>query len=80
MYIAKMHTRYPDFHGKGYYNFIMNVSKDAILEEIERLSHDFSHEGTVRTRHKSVQAITLKYPTKDALNEKFFKRAENVEV
>ena len=76
VYIAKMHTRYPDYHGSGYYNFIMDTDKDSLLEKVERNSHDFSLEGTVTTRHKSIESVMAKYPTKEALNEKFFKRAE----
>jgi len=80
VYIAKMHTRYPDFHGSGYYNFLMTTDKDELLAKIEDNSHDFSLEGTVTTRHKSIDSVIAKYPTKDALNDKFFKRAENVQV
>lgn len=74
MYIAKMHTRYPDFHGKGYYNFLMDTTQDGILEKIEDNGHDFSLEGTVKTRHKSIDSLVAKYPTKQELNAKFFDR------
>lgn len=80
VYIAKMHTRYPDFHGSGYYNFIVTTDRDELLEKIEDNSHDFSLEGTVTTRHKSIENLMGKYPTKESLNEKFFKRAENATV
>ena len=79
MYIAKMTTRYPDFHGEGYYNFLMDTSKDGILEKIERNEHDFRLAGTVKTRHKSIDSLVAKYPSKQELNAKFFKRAENVQ-
>ena len=72
MFIAKMHTRYPDFHGKGYYNFLMDTTQDGILEKIEDNSHDFSLEGIVKTRFKSVEALVAKYPTKESLNERYF--------
>lgn len=78
IYIAKMHTRYPDYHGTGYYNFLMATDKDELMAQVEEYSHDFSLEGTVTTRHKSIENVIAKYPTKQALNEKFFKRAENV--
>lgn len=74
VYVAKMVTRYPDYHGKGYYNFIMATDKDELLDKIERNSHDFSLDGTVTTRHKSIDSLMLKYPTKQALNTKFFER------
>lgn len=77
MYIAKMTTRYPDYHGSGYYNFLMDTSKDGILEKIEDNSHDFRLAGTVRTRHKSIDAVVEKYPTKEELNDKFFERGDN---
>lgn len=72
MFIAKMHTRYPDYHGKGYYNFIIESDEDVLNSKIEEMSHDFSLDGTVKTRFKSVEAITTKYPSKDKLNERFF--------
>lgn len=74
MFIAKMHTRYPDYHGTGYYNFLMEKGQEALDEKIEEYSHDFIHEGTVKTRHKSVEALTKQYPTKSALNDKYFNK------
>ena len=76
MFIAKMHTRYPEYHGKGYYNFIMESTQEMLDAKIEEYSHDFSHEGTVKTRHKSVESLVAQYPTKAVLNDKYFKRAE----
>ena len=76
VYIAKMHTNYPEFHGKGYYNFIMDTDKDNLMARVEDNSHDFRLVGTVTTRHKSVESVVAKYPTKESLNDKFFKRAE----
>ena len=75
MFIAKMHTRYPDYHGTGYYNFLMEKSQEALDEKIEEYSHDFSHEGTVKTRHESVEALTRQFPTKAVLNDKYFTKA-----
>lgn len=74
MFIAKMHTRYPDFHGKGYYNFIIETDKNELLAKIDDNSHDFSLEGTATTRHKSIENLIAKYPTKQELNAKFFER------
>lgn len=72
MYIAKMTTRYPDFHGSGYYNFLMDESSDGVHWKIVDNSHDFSHVKTVKTRFKSIEAIMAKYPTKEALNKRYF--------
>ena len=73
MFIAKMHTRYPEFHGTGYYNFIMSDDRDELDERIEDMSHDFSLEGVVKTRHQSIGAIIAQYPEKSKLNDKYFK-------
>lgn len=75
VYIAKMHTRYPEYHGTGYYNFIMKTDRDELLASIEYMSHDFMLVGTVTTRHKSIENLVGKYPTKQKLNEKFFERS-----
>lgn len=72
MFIAKMHTRYPDFHGEGYYNFIMDDDRDRLDAKIEENSHDFMLEGVVKTRFKSTNAIVKKYFKKEDLNEKYF--------
>lgn len=74
VYIAKMATRYPDYHGTGYYNFIMETDEDSLMDKVEEYSHDFMLVGTVTTRHKSIDSLLAKYPTKTALNEKFFER------
>lgn len=73
VYIAKMHTRYPEFHGQGYYNFLMDTDKDELMAKVEYQSHDFSLVGTVTTRNKSIDSLIEKYPTKQELNDKFFK-------
>lgn len=76
MFIAKMHTRYPDYHGTGYYNFLMEKSQEALDEKIEEYSHDFSHEKTVKTRHKSAASLIGQYPDKQKLNDKYFKETK----
>ena len=76
IHIAKMHTRYPEYLGEGYYNFLMDTDKDRLMARVEDNTHDFSLEGTVTTRHKSIDSVIAKYPTKELLNEKFFKRGE----
>lgn len=73
MYIAKMHSRYPEFYGVGYYNFIISDDEDDLEYKIERNSHDFIHEGTVKTKHRSAEAIVKAYPTKEKLNARYFK-------
>ena len=75
MYIAKMHTRYPEYHGTGYYNFLMDEDEDYLNEKIERNSHDFTLEGVVKTKHQSIDAIIKAYPTKQQLNQRYFKEA-----
>lgn len=76
VYIAKMRTRYPEFHGSGYYNFIMAVDWDELVEKVDDISYDFMWENTVSTRYQSIESVVDKYPTKESLNDKFFKRAE----
>lgn len=73
MYIAKMNTRYPEYHGSGYYNFIMEEDRDILDEKIEDNSNDFALQKIVKTRHHSVEVIITQYPTKDKLNERYFK-------
>ena len=72
LYVAKMHTRYPEYHGSGYYNFLMDTDEDALYSKIEDNSHDFGLEKVVKTKHKSIEAILAKYPSKDKLNERYF--------
>jgi nitrogen regulatory protein PII-like uncharacterized protein len=73
MYIAKMVTRYPDYHGEGYYNFIMDEDYDTLLDKVEDNSHDFMLGATiVKTRHKSIEALVAQYPEKSKLNNKYF--------
>lgn len=73
MFIAKMHTMYPDYHGSGYYNFLMSDNEDELNDKIEEYSHDFMLEKVVKTRHKSAEAVIKQYPTKESLNDKYFK-------
>lgn len=72
MFIAKMHTRYPEYHGTGYYNFIIEEDEDVLNDKIEQNSHDFSLQKIVETKHKSVEAIIKQYPSKSKLNERYF--------
>lgn len=74
VYIAKMSTRYPEYHGSGYYNFLMTQNEDELLDKIEEYSHDFILVGTVTTRHKSIESLVDKYQSKSELNKKFFER------
>lgn len=72
IYIAKMHTRYPEFHGEGYYNFLMAYSQERLDTMVENNSHDYSLEGTVVSRFKTIENLTAKYKTKQELNERYF--------
>lgn len=76
MFIAKMRTKYPDYHGRGYYNFIMEGDQESLDSKIEEYSHDFSHIKTVKTRHKSAAGLIGQYPNKSELNDKYFKDEE----
>ena len=73
MFIAKMATKYPDYHGSGYYNFIVEMDEDELNYKIEDISHDFYHVETIKTRHKSVDGLLKACPTKQELNDKYFK-------
>lgn len=68
MYVAKMSTNYPDYHGIGYYNFIMDEDSESLEAMVEENSHDFRHQSTIFI-DMSQSEIMKKYPTKQALNE-----------
>jgi len=72
MFIAKMHTRYPEYHGSGYYNFLIEEDEDELEYKIEEYSHDFSLQKVVQTRHQSVENVVKQYPSKERLNERYF--------
>lgn len=72
MFIAKLHTRYPEFHGSGYYNFLIEEDEDTLEYKIEEQSHDFQLQKVIQTRHQSVENIIRAYPTKQKLNERYF--------
>lgn len=69
MYVAKMTTRYPDYHGTGYYNFLMDEDEEHLDEMIGNNSHDFSHEKTVEIDVEDLSELIEKYPTKEDLNK-----------
>ena len=73
MYIAKMITRYPEFKGSGYYNFIMDNDIDELQGAIDDNLHDYILDRVVKTRFKSINNIINKYPSKQSLNNKYFK-------
>ena len=73
MFIAKMHTKYPDYHGTGYYNFIIDQDIHELNCKIEDNSHDFMWIETIETKHKSVESLLKQCPTKQKLNERYFK-------
>ena len=72
IHIAKMGTNYPDYHGSGYYNFLMEDSADALEDKIEEYSHDFHLVAQKETKFQSVENLVKKYPSKDKLNAALF--------
>lgn len=68
-----MVTRYPDYHGEGYYNFIIDEDERVFGQKVEDNSHDFVLDGVTRTRHKSIEDVIKQYPTKVKLNNRYFK-------
>lgn len=72
IYIAKMHTRYPEFHGSGYYNFVFSDNEEDLNYKIEDMSHDFQLTGVVVTRHHNIENVLKQYRTKEQLNKRYF--------
>lgn len=72
IYIAKMGTNYPDYHGEGYYNFLMEGSKEELSAAISRNNHDFHLIAQKKTRFESVENVLAKYSTKARLNKALF--------
>lgn len=72
IYVAKMTTKYPEFHGSGYYNFLVEEDDLYLEEKIEENLHDFNYIKTVKVDVEDVNELMEKYPTKSKLNEAFF--------
>lgn len=72
MYVAKMTTRYPDYHGEGYYNFLMDNDYDKLMNKVENYSHDFKLEKVATVLGETAKDVTERYPTKEKLNETYF--------
>lgn len=72
MFIAKMATRYPDYHGEGYYNFLMDDDEESLDAKIEEYSHDFMLDKVVETEHETVDDVVEEYPSKAELNKALF--------
>ena len=70
--VAKMATRYPDFHGEGYYNFLMDEDIDELEFKIENNSHDFSLVGIEEVDVDTIDEVVEKYPSKADLNKALF--------
>ena len=70
--VAKMTTRYPDYHGKGYYNFLMDEDMEALEAKIEEYSHDFSLVAIKEVDVDSILNLTEEWPTKEDLNREVF--------
>lgn len=73
VYVAKMVTRYPEFHGSGYYNFIMATNDEQLEYKIEDNSHDFMLDKMVELEDfNDISEVLEMYPSKQALNEEKF--------
>lgn len=73
MYIAKVTTKYPEFKGAGYYNFLMAHTEEELEGKIEDNAHDFEHVKTVDAIGcYSVDDVLEKYPTKEILDGELF--------
>ena len=72
IYVAKMTTRYPDFHGIGYYNFLMDEDMDELEAKIENNSHDFSMVAIEEVDVDTIDEVLKVYPNKADLNEAIF--------
>jgi hypothetical protein len=72
MYIAKMTTNYPEYHGTGYYNFLMSDKRNSLDLQIAEASHDFRLVKVVKTKHRLVSDVIKEFPTKDSLNVEYF--------
>ena len=70
--VAKMTTRYPDFHGEGYYNFLMSDDMDELEAKIEDNSHDFSLVAIEEVEADSIDDVLAMNPSKSSLNEEVF--------
>lgn len=70
--VAKMTTRYPDFHGEGYYNFLMSDDMDELEGKIERNSHDFSLVAIEEIDVDTIDEVVEMYPNKSDLNKALF--------
>lgn len=73
VYVAKMTTKYPDFHGEGYYNFVMSTDEGELADKIERQEHDFRLVKMVELEDfDDIDEVIEMYPSKQALNEAEF--------
>jgi hypothetical protein len=54
-------------------NFIIKFNYEQLSHEIERHCHDYRQCGEiVTTKHKSIDNLIKQYPSKEALNNKYF--------
>ena len=67
-----MAINYPDYHGVGYYNFIVETTQARLDGKIASNNHDFRLEKEVKTRFATVESLLKKYPSKEKLNEGLF--------
>lgn len=70
MYIAKLVTRYPEFHGSGYFNFIVESDKEVLESKVEEMGHDFYLAGSIMLDIEQDELLD-RYPTKYELDKEF---------
>lgn len=79
MKIAKMMTRYPEYKGTGYYNFVCADTDEELDQQIEMNSHDYILGTVVDIKMSDRGKFFKKYNTKEKLNKKFFNNNEEEE-
>lgn len=72
--VAKVTTNYPDFHGVGYYNFLMNEDMKELEASIVIYSHDFSLVAIEEVDVDTVEEVLEMYPSKADLNKALFQK------
>lgn len=70
--VAKMTTRYPEYKGEGYYNFLMDEDIEELEAKIENNSHDFSLVGIEEVDVDTIDEVVEMYPNKSDLNKALF--------
>ena len=71
MFVAKMVTKYPDFKGEGYYNFLMEEDRGELEGKIQENLHDFKLVAVEELPYDDMDEMLEVYPTKEELNKVF---------